>query len=121
MKETLPIIEKAGLMSALMDFVSRYFPNMVEMDELDAELISIERYFTGQTLTYPRRILIQGQPDNLNANLMKFLDGKIKYEYIISNGKALVEYLSEDDREIADKVPDTKWLIKNYQAKRRKR
>ena len=51
---------------------------------------------------------------------MKFLNGKIKYEFLIIKNRAFVEYLCIEDIEIKDSIPESKWLIKIIKAKKNK-
>ena len=112
MVELLPDIESAGLKEKLMEFLVNSFPNAVIRDENTEYISSIERYFTGNTLTYPRRTILLADNAELNSLLLKFLDGKIQYEYMLAEGKAYIEYLNAEDIEVQGKIPDTKWLLK---------
>ena len=112
MVELLPDIESANLKEKLMEFLVNCFPNAVIRDENTEYISSIERYFTGNTLTYPRRTILLADNAELNSLLLKFLDGKIQYEYMLAEGKAYIEYLNAEDIEVQGKIPDTKWLLK---------
>lgn len=112
MIDMLPEIEAHGLKSKLLDFLVKHFPNTVVRDGEDDYLLSIEKHFISQTLTFPRRIILTADGDDINKTLLKFLDGKIKYEYAVVSQKAYVEYLNAEDSEVQDKIPDTKWLLK---------
>ena len=91
MVELLPDIESAGLKEKLMEFLVNSFPNAVIRDENTEYISSIERYFTGNTLTYPRRTVLFADNAEINNLLLKFLDGKIQYEYMLAEGKAYIE------------------------------
>ena len=117
MMDLLPYIEESGLKDALIKFLARVFPNMVEHDVEDEELLAVEKFFLSHALTYPRRVIIYVSPEIINEELNKVLDGKIKYEYIISGNKIYLEYLIFDDIEVQDKIPDSKWLLKSIKEK----
>ena len=117
MVELLPDIESAGLKDKLMNFLVVNFPNAVIRDDNSEYITSIERYFTGNTLTYPRRTILIADNAEINNLLLKFLDGKIQYEYMLAEGKAYIEYLNAEDIEVQGKIPETKWLLKRNPKK----
>jgi len=112
MVELLPDIENSGLKDKLMNFLVVNFPNAVIRDDNSEYITSIERYFTGNTFTYPRRTILIADNAEINNLLLKFLDGKIQYEYMLAEGKAYIEYLNAEDIEVQGKIPETKWLLK---------
>jgi hypothetical protein len=118
MVELLPDIEIAGIKDKLMEFLVNNFPNAIIRDENTDYIASIERYFTGNTLTYPRRTILIAENTEINKLLLKFLDGKIQYEYMLAEGKAYIEYLNAEDIEVQGKIPDTKWLLKKSNPKK---
>jgi hypothetical protein len=117
MVDLLPDIEVAGLKEKLMEFLVINFPSAVIRDENTEYIASIERYFTGNTLTYPRRTILLADNADINNMLLKFLDGKIQYEYMLAEGKAYIEYLNVEDIEVQGKIPETKWLLKRIPKK----
>jgi hypothetical protein len=117
MVELLPDIESAGLKDKLMNFLVVNFPNAVIRDDNSEYITSIERYFTSNTFTYPRRTILIADNAEINNLLLKFLDGKIQYEYMLAEGKAYIEYLNVEDIEVQGKIPETKWLLKRIPKK----
>jgi len=117
MVELLPDIENSGLKDKLMNFLVVNFPNAVIRDDNSEYITSIERYFTGNTFTYPRRTILIADNAEINNLLLKFLDGKIQYEYMLAEGKAYIEYLNVEDIEVQGKIPETKWLLKRIPKK----
>jgi hypothetical protein len=115
--ELLPDIESAGLKDKLMNFLVVNFPNAVIRDDNSEYITSIERYFTSNTFTYPRRTILIADNAEINNLLLKFLDGKIQYEYMLAEGKAYIEYLNVEDIEVQGKIPETKWLLKRIPKK----
>ena len=118
MIELLPLIKSAGLEDSLHSFLGDYFPNIIINDDEEEIIAPIEKYFYIKSLTYPRRIVIEADISSINDELMKFLIGKILYEFIIIKHRAFVEYLNPEDIEIKDNIPESKWLIKLIKTKK---
>ena len=118
MMDILPMIDKIGKTEDLENFLLTYFPNILEHDQDDEYLRSIERFFYNKMLTYPRRCVIEGDPNELNDKIAKFLDKKIQYEFSIVGSRVFVEYLEEQDAGLQNKIPESKWLLKEYKKKR---
>jgi hypothetical protein len=120
MMEILPLLKAAGLEAILFSFLGDYFPNILINDDEEESILPVEKYFYVKSITYPRRTVIEADTSSLNDELMKFLNGKIQYEFLIIRNRAFVEYLCIEDIEIKDSIPESKWLIKMIKAKKTK-
>ena len=118
MIEILPLIKSAGLEVELLSFLGDYFPNILINDDEEESILPVEKYFYVKSITYPRRIVIEADISSLNDELMKFLNGKMQYEFLIIKNRAFVEYLCIEDIDIKDNIRESKWLIKMIKAKK---
>lgn len=118
MVETLDIISNNGGYEQLLDFIRINYPYMVIDDYVHSprNVIRDEVFpdYVPDLLTYPRRIVFVGEPDELNIRIQKFTFDKIRYDSIIVGNKGYVEYLTQTDAAIIDQIPMSNWLIAGY-------
>lgn len=118
MVDTLDLISKNGGYEQILDYVRVNYPYMV-VDEYRKQSgkTQTDNIFPGYVagiLTYPRRVIFEGQPDDLFKRIQAFIYDKLKHDYIIVGNKGYVEYLNKGDAQIVDQLPLTSWLIATY-------
>jgi hypothetical protein len=115
---TLDKVKQSGGYELLIDFINVNYPYMIIGDGLGKRATSgddiIFPEYVANVLTYPRRIIFEGEPDQLSIRIQRFTHDKIKHDSIIIGHKGYVEYLVGQDINIADKIPLNNWLIASY-------
>lgn len=118
MVETLDKISQSGGYAQLLDFISTNYPYMVveeyksKSDKPIADAIFPD--YIPNVLTYPRRVVFSGDPEELSKRIKKFTVDKLKHDSIIVDNRGYVEYLTEDDIGLIDQIPTHNWLIASY-------
>jgi hypothetical protein len=121
MSETLKTINEMGGSDRLLEFLSSHYPHMLVNDEKLPVVAAMpeageifENYHPG-ILTYPRRVIFTGA--NLQKQVKSFLVDKIKSDFVIVGDRAYVEYLTRDDRDIVDSIPQKNWRISAWRTR----
>lgn len=117
-------IEAVNGTDRLYSFISKNYAHMI-IDDGQSEEVPVKSsntqqifdYYNPQLLTYPRRIIFEGDERSLRKKINEFVLDKIKYDSIIQNGKGYVEYLTQEDRSILNQVPAKNWQIAVYRLK----
>lgn len=106
-------------------FISKNYAHMMITDDATPRPVPVQsqtvqqvfQYYNPNLLTYPRRIVFEGDERSLAKTINEFVLDKIKYDSLILNGKAYVEYLTQADRLIINSIPVTNWQIAAYRLK----
>jgi hypothetical protein len=114
MTDVLTKIDQAGGGDDLCDFLLNHYPYVI--DGIDFTAVKPNRpvfeYYNPDILTFPRRIVFTGS--NLKRQVNSFVIDKIKYDSIIVDGVAYVEYLTSEDKGIMYSIPSENWQIASY-------
>lgn len=113
MEQVLSNIDSNGDIESLHNFIRVNYPFMIVEDRKYTDDCPFSD-FMPEILTFPRRIILEGDRPQLSKMLLSFIKDKIKYDYIIIGDKCYVEYLIEGDQEILKQMSDGDWLIANY-------
>lgn len=119
MMDTLDLISDKGGYEQILDYIRSNYPYMVVDDEYRAKTRTtiadeIFPYYKANILTFPRRVILDGQPDDLAKRIQAFTFDKLKHDSIIVGNRGYVEYLTKDDVKIAEQLPLSSWLIAHY-------
>jgi hypothetical protein len=107
MEQFLTKINQAGGMAELTNFLRSHYPHSIV--ETNNEW---DRLFNSGILTYPKRKILFGPPEELSKIIAEFVSDKITYEAMIIDNRAYVEYLDKGDEHLSDQIPAQKWLIR---------
>lgn len=121
----LSVLDQIGLMGgtdSLTEFLTKNYPHVIDNSGQSVTTAtfgpSTGGLFVGYKpgiLTYPRRVIITGGDVAAKAN--EFVADKFQSDVIIVDGKAYIEYLTVDDKDIASQINPTKWQIAAYRAR----
>jgi len=114
MVETLKKIDQRGGRALLIEFAKVHHPYTLEDEGNKPDNKQIFPGYVPGILTYPRRIILTGEPGRLEQLVRDFLVDKYKYDYVVVGDKAYIEYLLQQDVEIADQIAASCWYIANY-------
>lgn len=120
MKDMINQISIAGGNDTLLDFITSNYPNMIDghvksLDSVQSD--DVFAFYDSRILSYPRRIILEGEQYLLKKRVAEFLLDKIKYDSIIIGNKAYIEYLTREDKNLVDKIPNNNWQIANYRLR----
>jgi hypothetical protein len=107
MEELVKVVATSGRSDALEDFLRVKFPNSLETLPPPFDPITVN------ILTYPHRHIVRG--GNLQNVVMVFVADKFKYEYVIVNGVAYIEYINNDESDMV--IPHKNWVIAAWRMK----
>ena len=94
------------------EFIEVNFPFMVKRKQQQVAVDpEFDKLFRSNVLTYTRRTIVYN-------NLHDFVADKLKYDVYNDSEKYYVEYLEKSDMAIADKIPEDKWILSKYKARR---
>ena len=113
MVEVLDHIESNGDIDALYNFIRVNYPFMMARDNTSLEDSPFPD-FIPEILTFPRRIIFEGDRPQLSKMLLSFIKDKFKYDYVMLGNKCYVEFLAKGDEEILPQINNDDWLIANY-------
>ena len=117
MLELLTEIQNRGNSDSLAVFISKNYPHMIDGNESMRSSYDDDTVFSNYNpniLTYPRRMIVEGDERSLNRQAREFLLDKMKGDYIIVGNKLYIEYLEKKDKSIANSIPLSNWQIANY-------
>lgn len=118
-----------GGLEALIGFLRSNFPAMLEYmaptpglpgaaSPVAAAQVPFELKSPG-LLTFPQRTILEhSNPAILQQNVQKFASDKVKYDFIIIDGKAYIEYVSASHSRIAGQIPIKNWLVTAFKLAR---
>lgn len=120
MVELLKEIEAVdGGLDKLMEFLGKHYPHMIVGDAKPATVAPANNVFPDfnpDILTYPHRRVFENQNRReLEKEVKGFLVGKAKSDFVISDGRAYVEYLEQSEADLP--VPLKSWLIAAWRSK----
>jgi hypothetical protein len=113
MEDILERVDKSGGSDKLERFLGRKFPHVLRTPP-PSKPVDLDRYFQTGLLTYPRRRVFRGAPGELRATLDKFVRDKIKYDHLLVDGAAYVEYLEKSDAPLVNKIPAKNWILRRH-------
>lgn len=113
MKNLLDKIVDNGGSDAIYNFLSVQFPFVINKT-VENSTHSIFKDYIPDVLTYPHRIILSGE--NLESKVKYIVDGKLKYDYIIIDDVAYIEYLDITESSLVDKIPHKNWLVTAYKG-----
>lgn len=113
MVEVLDHIQTDGNIEALHNFIRVNYPFMIAKGKT---LIEDNPFpdFIPEILTFPRRIILEGDRPQLSKMLLSFIKDKLKYDYIMLGNRCYVEFLTKGDEEVLKQINTNDWLIANY-------
>jgi hypothetical protein len=121
MKNLLPIIENKNGNDQLIAFLRQNFPHVVdeksETAQKTQDLPPVFEHYNPKILSYPRRIIFEGNTQSLKQQILQFTIDKPKHDSLIIKNKAYVEYLTRADMQIAHQIPMKNWIIAQYRLK----
>lgn len=121
MLELLTEIENRGNGQSLAEFILSNYPHMIDGHRpirSDYGNDIVFNNYNPNILTYPRRMIIEGDQRLLDRKAREFLLDKMKGDYIIVGDKLYIEYLEKKDKSIANSIPLSNWQIANYRQER---
>lgn len=121
MLELLTEIENRGNGKSLAQFILSNYPHMIDGGKPTKNYYEDNVVFSNyhpNVLTYPRRIIIEGESRLFNKKAVEFLLDKMKGDYIVVGDKLYIEYLEKKDKLIANSIPLSNWQIANYRQER---
>ena len=115
MERVLHEIERTGGSNKLGKFLRENHPHIIK----ESPTYSWQTTFKTGLLTFPRHKILQSDdPAALVMRVNQFLSDKIKYEYVIVDDKAYIEYLEKGDESVLAKLPDDKWVLRKLRGVR---
>lgn len=111
MKSTLSELNKLNANDSLEIFLRKHYPHMIE-ERKKSNLVF--KNYNPTLLTFPRRMIISG--DDIERKVLDFVSDKIKYDFIVVDGIAYVEYLTTDDKNIVGRLPASSWQVRRYKS-----
>lgn len=120
MTEILQEIDSINGGDALGAFLAKHYPHMIDgpnKANISKHTGQVFEYYNPNILTYPRRVIFTGDIRSLKRTVNEFVLDKIKHDSIIVGNTAYVEYLTKEDMNIADKIPNSNWQIPAYRLR----
>lgn len=97
-------------------FLRQHFPHVLTSDALlkydNNQDNGIFDHYDPDLLTIPRRIIMDG--DNLKERIEAFAKDKAMVDYVIIEGRAYIEYLTQDLISIAASIPADNWHVRRW-------
>lgn len=114
----------AGGPEKLVEFLSASFPHVldrtvpVEPTVTHAEpirptpsTVPFERY-NPRTLTFPRRLILDGGDiGELTRKAQLFVSDKVRSDWVVTAGRAYIEFIPQEHSGVAHQIPDKSWLV----------
>jgi len=115
----IKVLEEIGKLNGndkLLNFLQQHYPHALvdSQPKVEMKTVAVDEIFehyNPNLLTYPRRIIFTGSSRELKTKVQSFLLDKIKSDFIIVDGKAYVEYLTNEDSQLKDSIPMKNWKI----------
>lgn len=121
MKDMLPQIVELNGNDQLIAFLRQSFPHVIDekgiVKHADQQYPPVFEHTNSKILSYPRRIIFEGDTQSLKQKILQFTIDKPKHDSIIIKDKAYVEYLRREDMQIAHQIPLKNWKIAEYRVK----
>lgn len=121
MVEVLAEIDKAGGNDKLLAYLHQHYPHILVSKQAAPAAVKdsdeIFENYNPDLLTYPRRIIFEGEASELRSKVQSFLVDKIKSDFVIVGDRAYVEYLTSEDTAIKDLIPITNWRVALWRQK----
>lgn len=118
MIELLKEIENIDGGEQMFAFLQTNYPHIIVSEKEKQPKTNINdqvfKYYNPNILTYPRRIILEGNKAQLLQKVQNFIVDKIKSDYVIINNRAYVEYLMQADANLKDQIPLNNWQIAIY-------
>lgn len=121
----LSTLDQIGLMGgtdSLAELLMKNYPHVIDNSAQSATVsafgspaVSLFSGYKPGILTYPRRVILTGGDVAAKAN--EFVADKLRSDVIVLDGKAYVEYLTVDDKDILNSIPAKNWQIAAYRAR----
>jgi hypothetical protein len=122
MSDLLKMIDEIpGAAEKLIDFLKQHYPTVLINDDgskhrvtpavavpKDAEIFE---HYNPDILTYPRRLILTGEPEGLKKRTQEFLLDKLKSDFVFLGDRAYIEYIPREDAHIKDQIPTKNWRI----------
>ncbi len=121
MVSMLPKIEERNGNDQLIAFLRQSFPHVVDEKAVtrktDEQYPPVFEHTNSKIISYPRRIIFEGDTQSLKQKILQFTIDKPKHDSIIIKDKAYVEYLRREDMQVAHRIPMKNWKIAEYRIK----
>jgi len=121
MKDMLPKIIESNGNDQLIAFLRHNFPHVIDekaiSQQSDNQYPPVFENINPKIISYPRRIVFEGDTQSLKQQILQFTIDKPKHDSIIIKNRAYVEYLKREDMQIAHQIPLKNWKIAEYRIK----
>ena len=92
-------------------------PKIIQPKIRSAENIEIFKDYRANILSFPQRLILDGDIETLESRVKKFIADKSGTDYIIVNDKAYIEYFLPQYKDIVEKIPIERREIHAYRMK----
>lgn len=114
MKDVLQQINESDTSGQLYDFLRTNHPHVLIDDYVKKDNVVFKNYVHG-VLTYPHRIILSDNNiNNLRAKIRQMSDKKFRFEYVIVDNDAYIEYLDYSEKDMVHNIPSKNWLVLAY-------